>query len=146
MTNVSRSRRYKPQNLRLTFRLMRKSRKLLLAWLFIFMGFGLFMESLRSAIGTQSQYENATNLLLGLAFSIVIFSWCRAESLERGIDGNRGLRVWAAIFPPIGLPLYLIKTRGLKNASITSAKAVGCFIGFSAAFAITEALLYVTKT
>jgi hypothetical protein len=124
---------------------MRKSRKLLLIWLLVFMGLGLLMESLRSAIGTQSQYENWTNLMLGLAFSMVIFAWCRAESSERGVEGSRGLRVWAAMFPPVGLPLYLIRTRGLKSAVVTSAKAVGCFVGFCAAFAITEALLHVAK-
>jgi hypothetical protein len=107
---------------------------------------GLFMESLRSAIGTKAQYENTTNLAIGLAFSMVIFSWCRAESLERGVDGSRGSRFWAAIFPPVGLPLYLIKTRGLKKATITSTKAVGCFFGFNAAFAIAEALLHIAKT
>jgi hypothetical protein len=57
-----------------------------------------------------------------------IYLWCKIEAAERGaLAPGRG-PLWAAVFPPVMLPVYFLRTRRLLGAINATAKALGFYI------------------
>lgn len=106
---------------------MRASRRLLLAWWALHVPIGL-LTTVLPASWPASQRDQAINALLGVGTTIVVYAWCRLEAAERGRTAPGRSALWAGLFPPLGLPLYLWRTRGAVAALRALPAAVGYFI------------------
>lgn len=65
-----------------------------------------------------------------LAVAVLCAMWCGADAKEREIDLPPRTRVWAAVFPPIGVSVYLFRTRTRREALMGVGKSV-LFLLFS---------------
>mgnify|MGYP001765823620 CR=1 FL=1 len=94
---------------------MRPSRRLLFAWWALHAPMGWLAGAL-PASWPVSQRDQAINILLGVGTTVVVYAWCRLEAAERGATVPGRSALWAGLLPPVGLPLYLWRTRGLARA------------------------------
>lgn len=94
---------------------MRRSRRVLLAWWALHAPMGGLATAL-PANWPVSQRDQAINILLGVGTTVVVYAWCRLEAAERGEVAPGRSALWAGLLPPVGLPLYLWRTRGLARA------------------------------
>jgi uncharacterized membrane protein len=81
------------------------------------------------------------DLISWLAISVLAFSWCYFDSLQRNRSITRVLRLLIVIFGLIGLCIYLIISRGLKRGLISSAKALGLCAGMVLVAILSGALV-----
>ena len=69
--------------------------------------------------------------IAGLVHSFIIailcFSWCKADAAVRNVNA-RGGAVFAALLPPIGLPVYFFRTRPTREAFLSCVKALLFFL------------------
>ena len=81
------------------------------------------------------------DLISLLAISLLAFSWCYFDSLQRNRSITNGLRLLIILLGLIGLCIYLINSRGLKQGLISSAKALGLFVGMLLVSILSGALV-----
>ena len=81
------------------------------------------------------------DLISWIAISVLAFSWCYFDSLQRNRSISRGFRLLIVLFGFIGLCIYLINSRGLKQGLVSSAKALGLFVGMILVSALSGALV-----
>ena len=62
--------------------------------------------------------------IVGVANTILVFGWCKAHAIENNKTSFGGYRIFAALFPIIGVPVYLFKFFGFKHGVIKLLKAV----------------------
>jgi len=74
------------------------------------------------AIGLSPQSGKAIFLALSLASTVATYIWCRQDRRERSYP--HGSALWAAVLPPVGLPVYHFRTRGLRGGFIAIVKAL----------------------
>lgn len=85
-------------------------------------------------IGDTPRTENFMSYLLSIPTMAAIYLWCRAEAAERGaVTPGRG-PLWAAVFPPLMLPIYFLRTRRFSGAIKATAKALGIYLCLLAIF------------
>jgi hypothetical protein len=96
-----------------------------LIWLAVFyFAVGISMALVRDTPRTQ----NFMSYLLGIPTMAAIYLWCKAEAAERGeVAPGRG-PLWAAVFPPLMLPVYFLRTRRFSAAIKATAKALGFYL------------------
>lgn len=80
-------------------------------------------------------------LLSAVAQLVSILFWCIADAEEREFDLSIGYRIFIVLFAFLGLPFYLIKTRGLQKGLISIAYAVFFWILMYFVSVITLAIL-----
>jgi hypothetical protein len=76
-----------------------------------------------------SESERASSFMLGVATAVAIYVWCRQESVERRSVPPGRSALWAAIFPPVCLPVYFFRTRRSSKALVLSLKAFAMYLG-----------------
>ena len=111
---------------------MKNSDKLLVVVLLSFALFGA-VEGIQQENRDNAQ---ALSVIHSLVLTILTFAWCKAHSLEHGINSVGGYRLWAAILPPLGVPTYFYKYYGLKSGSKKVAKFIGFMLLSIAAYGI----------
>lgn len=115
---------------------MMRSRKILIAWLVVYAVLGV----ISGVTGLAEKNPQASNLLAGLPTSVLIYLWCKADARERQLVVPSGYTMFATLLAPLGMPVYLIKTRKpLRAALMSLLKALGFFIGVSMLMAVVEA-------
>jgi hypothetical protein len=107
------------------------SRMILRLLAFAYLGIGM-------ALGFLAQPKAVPFLetILGVLTMVGIYVWCRVESLERGTLPPGRSPLWAAVFPPILLPVYFFRTRRARTAFAASAKALALYVGLWFAFLV----------
>lgn len=78
--------------------------------------------------GSAARVAPGVDFAIGIATIASIYVWCRLDSLAGAKPIGRW-PLWAAIFPPIALPLYFFRARTAGRALISIAKALAYYIG-----------------
>ena len=73
--------------------------------------------------------------------SVLAFSWVYFDSIQRHRSTTTGLRLLIVFLGMIGLFIYLVKSRGLKQGLISSVIAVGLVAGMLVITTISGALV-----
>ena len=60
--------------------------------------------------------------------TFLVFAWCKADAVHRGIRPPIGAPVLCAFVPPLGLPYYFFRTRPWRSALLGLLKALGIFV------------------
>jgi hypothetical protein len=72
--------------------------------------------------------------------------WCKGHAREAGIRLPSGSALICGLLPPIGIPLYLVRSMGWRRGGLSSAKAlltgVLAYGLYEVAFRITARLVY----
>ena len=79
-------------------------------------------------VGLQDGVWGVTHFAHGIVIAILCFAWCKADAQENGFDLPPGSPILCAAIAPIGIPLYLFRTRPFRRASVGTLKGVGVLI------------------
>ncbi|HEX9811066.1 MAG TPA: hypothetical protein VGA88_03125 [Burkholderiales bacterium] len=60
--------------------------------------------------------------------SLLTFAWSRSHAIESGVASNRRYSAFAALFPPLGVPVYFFRFFGLKQGVLKVLKAAVFFV------------------
>lgn len=71
----------------------------------------------------------AFTFALGAVTTIAIYIWCKQEAAERNAFPPGRSALWAALFPPVLLPVYFFRTRPPGAAIRLSFKAYAAYVG-----------------
>jgi hypothetical protein len=63
-------------------------------------------------------------ILTAVAQLVAIIYWCRADAEQRNFEFTFGQRLFIILFALVGLPFYLIKSRGFANGLIATGYAL----------------------
>jgi hypothetical protein len=80
-------------------------------------------------VSDSSSNERAFNLVLGIATMVAVYLWCKLKVQERALPPVGRLALWAAIFPPVFLPVYFIRTKASGGALRASGRALAYYVG-----------------
>jgi hypothetical protein len=121
---------------------MARTRATLLAWPVVYALLGV----LAGVTGWSETDAQAFDLLAGIPSSILIYLWCKADLLERRLLLPSGYTMFATLFAPLGLPVYLVRTRKpLRAALLAMGKALLLFLAASALMAGVEAVVQIAR-
>jgi hypothetical protein len=73
--------------------------------------------------------ERAFNVVLGAATMVAVYLWCKLKANERNLPPVGRLALWVALFPPVFLPLYFVRTQVAGGALRASCKALAYYAG-----------------
>ena len=59
-----------------------------------------------------------------MTLMVLCFLWCKAHAHARGVEPPSGAALLCGIFAPLGIPLYLFRTKGLRGGAISTSKVV----------------------
>ena len=63
-------------------------------------------------------------LSLAIATPVAIYSWCQADIAERNLQYPAGAPILVGVIPPLGVPLYFLRTRSLLGAVAGMGKSI----------------------
>ncbi len=66
-----------------------------------------------------------------VAITALIYMWCKADALARGRVPPKGGALLAAVFPPLGVPVYLFRSRPWKRALLDTVLAIALLMLFA---------------
>lgn len=92
------------------------------------------------------KHLQASAMAHGLVIAVLCYCWCRAESLERHVNPPGRSALWAGLFPLIGVPIYMFRTRSAKRGFIGSGKAFLLLVAMMAGSYGTAELLQALRT
>jgi len=101
-----------------------RSSTVLILLAFFYFAVGISMALVRDTPRTL----NFISYLLGVPTMAAIYLWCKAEAAERGAVATGRGPLWAAVFPPLMLPVYFLRTRRFSGALKATAKALGFYL------------------
>src|SRR2546429_8105415 len=93
-------------------------------------------------LGAQLELPPAVTLLYWLGFLWVVGWWLRTDSRQRGVASIYDLGFFLYIAWPVGMPYYLVKTRGAKGLLLILAFIVA-YVG-AAIFGIVLSVSVIT--
>jgi hypothetical protein len=121
---------------------MRRTKVTLLAWPVVYALLGV----LAGGTGWSDTHAQAFDILAGIPTSILIYLWCKADLLERRLLLPSGYTMFATLFAPLGLPLYLVRTRASLGAALLAmAKALCLFFATSALMEAVGAAVHAAR-
>ena len=104
---------------------MTLTRRILLSLAAVYMLCGWAMAFLRDT----PRVAGLLDFVLGVATMIAVYVWCRAEARRVSPRPVGRWPLWAAIFPPLLLPVFLFRTRAKGAALVAIGKGLGCYVG-----------------
>lgn len=110
-------------------------RRVLAVWLALSFPLGTLPRLLAPWPAERDQLVNA---VLGVLTTIFVYAWCRADAAARGTVAPGRSALWAGLFPPLGWPLYLWRTRGLRRSVPALLQGLLFWLGTLLAFASVE--------
>ena len=60
--------------------------------------------------------------------SLLTFAWSRSHAVENDLASNRRYSAFAALFPPLGIPVYFFRFFGLKQGVLKVLKTAVFFV------------------
>ena len=83
-------------------------------------------------LGGIAKVKNFDSLqaIQGLILAILCYRWCVEDAKERHLYPIGRMAIWSAIFPPFGIPYYLIKTRSKRDSIVVMCKIAICVISY----------------
>jgi hypothetical protein len=79
-----------------------------------------------------------------LVIGVLCFMWCKSHARGLGVAPPSGSALLCGLFAPVGIPVYLVRVKGLKAGLVSSFKAlliaVAAFASYFGAEAITLSL------
>ena len=93
----------------------------------------------------ETQYSEGVAVGHGILVAILLFIWVKAHATENGIEKIGIFRIFVAILPILGIPIYLYKYYGLKSGSIRLGKTIGLSILLIISYGITSELVHYYK-
>lgn len=79
-----------------------------------------------------------TTIPHGLVLGALCFFWCKAHARERGQTPPSGSALLSGLVAPIGVPLYLIRAKGVKAGLYSSGKALLVGVGCAAVYYVAQ--------
>jgi hypothetical protein len=76
----------------------------------------------------------------GILVAALLFAWCKADAAERGISPPKGAPVLVALFPPVGVPYYFLRTRPWRAAAVSILKAFLFFWAGGIVYEVTRTI------
>lgn len=76
-----------------------------------------------------SRAAGLLDFVLGVPTMIAVYVWCRAEARRVSPRPVGRWPLWAAIFPPLFLPVFLLRTRAKGAALVAIGKGLACYVG-----------------
>ncbi len=76
-----------------------------------------------------------------IVMAILIYVWVKLHAKARGVP-EKAYAGFAALYPPIGVPLYLFRAFGRKGGLIGTLKAFGFFLILSVLYTIPFGFLH----
>ncbi|PLC04140.1 rard protein [Variovorax sp. RO1] len=104
---------------------MNRPRWILLALALSFLVVGVadaFVPPLRSKDYT------AFDVVHVFLISALCYMWCRADGLARGVPAPGRSALLAGVFPVLGIPVYLFRTRPWRRALLATLGAAGFLV------------------
>jgi len=121
---------------------MRRAQRLLLSLLAAFAVMGV----LDALVPEARQPFTAFDFAKGILVVALLFAWCKADAAERGISPPKGAPVLVALFAPVGVPYYFLRTRPWRAAAVSILRAFLFFLATSVVFGVTrEITLIISK-
>jgi hypothetical protein len=59
-----------------------------------------------------------------ILIAILVFVWCKEHALENNLNSSSGYRLFSAVIPIVGLPVYFFKFFGFKQGGIKTVKTI----------------------
>lgn len=103
---------------------MKSSDKILL---FFFLSF-VVAGAVEGMAKVDSEWLSVFVMLHTLLIAILIFAWCSAHVAENKIIPPVGSRLLAALFPPFGVPYYMLAGYGFKKGGVRLLKSILFFV------------------
>lgn len=72
------------------------------------------------------------SLLHIAAIAVLLYLWCKADAKARNVIPRNGAAILVAIFPPLGIPVYLFQTRPWSKALLGVLGSIGLLVVFVA--------------
>jgi len=116
---------------------MKKSNKYLVVLFLSFIVFG-FIEGLYPAGGDNAR---AMGVIHTFIIAVLIFAWCDNHALENNVESTGGYRLLAAVFPPLGIPIYFFKCFGFKRGGFKVLISMGALVILVAGFGISYSII-----
>ena len=87
--------------------------------------------------------EDARGIAVAHSFLIMflIFAWCGHHAVENDIGSVGVFKIFAAILPPVGVPVYFFKYFGLKRGGVLTMKALGVLLVLAVSSAVPYAVI-----
>jgi hypothetical protein len=73
----------------------------------------------------STTHASSVDLVSGVVLAACAFAWVTAGARERKIGSRGGSALLAALIIPVGIPVYLFRTRGFRRGFLSSLKAFG---------------------
>jgi hypothetical protein len=73
--------------------------------------------------------ERALSAALSVATMVAAYIWCKREAAARGVFPPGRSALWAAVFPPVFLPAYFVRTKVGGGAVRATGKALAYYVG-----------------
>ncbi|MFC3148755.1 hypothetical protein [Piscinibacterium candidicorallinum] len=102
-----------------------------LTWALVFIAAGVLVGLIMPMRPLTVREQGATDLLIGVLTSIMVYMWCRAEATERRVVPSGRFALWAAVLPPVFFPVYLYRTRAARAATLTLIGSVLYYIAIN---------------
>ncbi len=102
-----------------------------LIWALVFIAAGVLVGLIIPMRPLSVREQGATDLLIGILTSIMVYTWCRAEAAERRVIPSGRFALWAAVLPPVFFPVYLYRTRTAGAATRTLMGSVLYYIAIN---------------
>src|SRR5687767_8274750 len=79
---------------------------------------------LDAVLGTPSDPLGPTYIPHVLVVGVLCFSWCKVHARESGIPSPSGSALLCGLLPPVGVPLYLLRSQGWRRGWRRAVKAL----------------------
>ena len=103
--------------------------------------FSVALGPLDMALKLGSFPSRFVSLIAWFGISVLVFSWVYFDSRQRNRSITPNLRLLIVFLGIVGLWIYLIRSRGLKQGLISSLTALGLFVVMALAMILSGALV-----
>jgi len=118
---------------------MRRAQRLLLSLLALFAVMGVLHARVPEARQPFGEFAVGESILV----AALLFAWCKADAAERGISPPKGAPVLVALFAPVGVPYYILRTRPWRAAAVSILRAFLFFLALGVVYEVTRTITFI---
>lgn len=91
----------------------------------LLLALSFFFAGLADAFVSTPQSPNSIVAFVHTFFiAALVYLWCKADAAERRTPPPAGAPLFAALLPPLGVPVYFFRSRPLRPALVATALAL----------------------